>query len=63
MLTNKNKRGDKGHITKADIVKFMKSFRIRLSGDAERMQNQRMPKQIANISMEEKEGREKPHKR
>jgi hypothetical protein len=62
-LTNKNKRGDKEHITKADILKFMKSFRIRLSGHVERMQNQRMPKQIAKISMEEKEGREMPHKR
>jgi hypothetical protein len=36
----------------ADIVKFIKSPRIRWYGHIERMQNQRMPKQIAAATIE-----------
>jgi hypothetical protein len=36
----------------ADIVKFIKSSRIRCYGHIERMQNQRLPKQIAEATTE-----------
>jgi hypothetical protein len=46
----------------ADIVKFIKSSRIRWYGHVKRMQNQRMPKQIAATTIEgSKRGR--PRKR
>jgi hypothetical protein len=46
----------------ADIVKFIKSFRIRWYGHVERMQNQRMSKQIAAATMEGKRKRGRPRK-
>jgi hypothetical protein len=47
----------------ADIEKFIKSSRIRWYGHVERMQNQRMPKQIAAATIEGKRKRGKPGKR
>jgi hypothetical protein len=44
----------------ADIVKFIKSSRKRWYGHAERMQNQRMPKQIA-ATIEGTRKRGRPH--
>ena len=53
----KKKQGDKGHITSTDIVKFIKSLRLRWYGHAERIQNQRMPKQITTATMERRRER------
>jgi hypothetical protein len=47
----------------ADIVKFIKSSRIRWYGHVERMQNQRMPKQIAAATIEGTRKRGIPCKR
>jgi hypothetical protein len=47
----------------ADIVKFIKSSRIRWYGHVERMQNQRMPKQIAAATIEGTKERERSRKR
>jgi hypothetical protein len=47
----------------ADIVKFIKSSRIRWYGHVEIMQNQRMPKQIAVATIEGTRKRGRPHKR
>jgi hypothetical protein len=46
----------------ADIVKFIKSSRIRRYGHVERMQNQRMPKQIAAATTEGTRKRGRPCK-
>ena len=50
MLENKNEQGDHGH--GKDMVKFIKSLQPRRYSHAERMQNLRMPKQIARTTME-----------
>jgi hypothetical protein len=47
----------------ADIVKFIKSSRIRWYGHVERMQNKRLPKQIAVATIEGTKKRGRPHKR
>jgi hypothetical protein len=47
----------------ADIVKFIKSSRIRLYGHAKRMQNQRMPKHIAAATVEGTRKRVRSRKR
>jgi hypothetical protein len=47
----------------ADIVKFIKSSRIRQYGHVERMQNQRLPKQIATAIIEGTRKRGRPRKR
>jgi hypothetical protein len=47
----------------ADIVKFIKSSRIRWYGYVERMQNERMPKQIAVATIEGTRKRGRPRKR
>jgi hypothetical protein len=46
-----------------EIVKFIKSPRLRWYGHVERMQNQRMPKQIATSTMNVTMKRGKPSKR
>jgi hypothetical protein len=47
----------------ADIVKLIKSSRIRWYGHVERMQNQRMPKQIAVTTIEGTRKIGRPRKR
>jgi hypothetical protein len=47
----------------ADIVKFIKSSRIRWYGHVERMQNQRTPKQIAAATIEGTRKIGRPRKR
>jgi hypothetical protein len=47
----------------AYIVKFIKSSRIRWYGHVERMQNQRMPKQIATATIEGTRKTGRPRKR
>jgi hypothetical protein len=47
----------------ADIVKFIKSSRIRWYGHVKRMKNQRMPKQIAAATTERTRKRGRPRKR
>jgi hypothetical protein len=47
----------------ADIVKFIKSCRIGWYGHVERMQKQRMPKQIAATTIEGIRKRGRPRKR
>jgi hypothetical protein len=49
MLENKNEQ-DRGQ--GKDMVKFAESLQPRWYGHAERMQNLRMPKQIAKTTME-----------
>jgi hypothetical protein len=44
------------------IVKFIKFLRLRKYGHIEKMQNQRMPKQIATATMEGTRKRGKPRK-
>jgi hypothetical protein len=61
-LENKNEQGYKNILQGADIVKFLKSSRIRCYGHVERMQNQIMPKQIAAATMEGKMKRGRPRK-
>jgi hypothetical protein len=46
----------------ADIVKFIKSSRIRWYGHVERMKNQRMPKQIAAATIDGTRKRGRPRK-
>ena len=48
----KNKQRDKGHITRGRYLKFIKSPRRRWYGLVDRMQNQRMPKQITTATVE-----------
>jgi hypothetical protein len=63
-LENKNEQGDKRHLLQGvDIVKFIKSSRISWYGHVERMQNQRMPKQIAAATIEAIMERGRPRKR
>jgi len=52
MLGSRNKQGDKGHITRGRYLKFIKSLRRRWYGLVDRMQNPRMPKQIATAPVE-----------
>jgi hypothetical protein len=47
----------------ADIVKFIKTSRIRWYGHVIRMQNQRMPKQIAAATIEGTRKRGRPRNR
>jgi hypothetical protein len=47
----------------ADIVKFIKSLRLRWCGHTERMNNERMPKKILTSKMEGKRKRGRPYKR
>jgi hypothetical protein len=47
----------------ADIVKFTNSLRLRCSEHNERMNNERMPKQVVNARMEGIRKREKQWKR
>jgi hypothetical protein len=47
----------------ADIVKFIKSSGIRWYGHVERVQNQRLPKQIAAAIIEGTRKRGRPRKR
>jgi hypothetical protein len=42
--------GDEGHMQGEDTVKLIKPLRLRWYGHVERMQNQRMPKQIASAT-------------
>jgi len=51
-LGSKNKQEDKGHITRGRYLKFIKSLRRRWYGLVDRMQNQRMPTQIATATVE-----------
>jgi hypothetical protein len=44
----------------ADIVKFIKSLRLRWCGHIERMNNERMPKQIMTTKIKE-QGKEEDH--
>jgi hypothetical protein len=60
MLENKNKQGDHGQ--GKDMVKFTKSLQPRWCGHAERMQNLRMPKQIASTTIEGMRKRGQPRK-
>jgi hypothetical protein len=46
-----------------DIVIFIKSFRLRCYGQVERMQNQRMPKQVATATVEGTRKRGRPSSR
>jgi hypothetical protein len=46
-----------------DIVTFIKSSRIRWYGHVERMQNQKIPKQIVAATIEGKRKRGRPRKR
>ena len=45
------------------IVKLIKSLRLRCNGHVERVQNQRMEKQIATVTMERTRKRGRPRKR
>jgi hypothetical protein len=47
----------------ADIVKFIKSLRLRWCGHIERMNNERMPKKIMTTNMEGTRYRGRPRKR
>jgi hypothetical protein len=46
-----------------NIIKFRRSSRLKCYGDAERMQNQRMPNQIATVTIEGKRKIGRPRKR
>jgi hypothetical protein len=62
MLENKNKQGNKGHITRERHNTIYK-IPPRWHGHVERMQNQRMPKQTATSTMEGTRKRGQPCKR
>jgi len=53
-LVNKHKRGNNEILRKEYIVKFTKAYRLRWYGQAERLQNQSTPKQIARVAIERK---------
>jgi hypothetical protein len=50
-------------IQKADILEFIKSFRLRYYDHVEKIQNQRMPKQIATFTKEGTRKTGRPRKR
>jgi hypothetical protein len=54
-LGNNDELRDEGHMQGEDTVKLIKPLRLRWYGHVERMQNQRMPKQIASATMDEEE--------
>jgi hypothetical protein len=51
-LDNDKRQGEKGNITRGNNVIFIESLRLGWYGHVERMQNQRMPKQIATAKVE-----------
>ena len=49
-------------LQREDIVKFIKAFRLRWYGYAERLLNQNTPKQIATVALERKDKRKTTYK-